>query len=37
MSLDKFYWEFMDCVVCSIVESEVKSSVGFLGNPSDVI
>ena len=35
MSLDKFYWEVMDCVVCSVVESEVISSVGFLGDPSD--
>ena len=35
MSLDKFYWEVVDCVVCSIVEGEVISSIGFLGDPSD--
>ena len=30
MSLDEFYWEVVDSVVCSIVESKVISTVGFL-------
>ena len=35
MSLDKFYWEVMDSVVCSIVKSKIISSIGFLGDLSD--
>ena len=35
VSLDKFYWEVVGSAICSIVKSEVISSVGFLGDPSD--
>ena len=35
MSLDEFYWEVAGSFFCGIIEGEVISSVGFLGNPSD--
>ena len=35
MSLDEFYWEVLDSVICGIVEGKAISSVGFLGDPSD--
>ena len=35
MSLEEFYWEVVDSIVCGIVEGEVLSSVGFLGDLSD--
>ena len=35
MSIEEFYWEVADSIICGIIESKVISSVGFLGNPSD--
>ena len=35
MSLENFYWEVADDVICGIVEGEVISFVSFLSNPSD--
>ena len=35
MSIEEFYWEVVGGVFHSIVEGEVISSVGFLGDPSD--
>ena len=35
MSLEEFYWDVVDSIVCGIVEGEVISSVGFLGDPSN--
>ena len=35
MSLEEFYWDVGDGIICGVVEGEVISSVGFLGNPSD--
>ena len=35
MSLDEFYQEVVDSVICGIVESKVISPVCFWGDPSD--
>ena len=35
MSLEEFYWEDVDSIVCGIVEGKVISPIGFLGDSSN--
>ena len=35
MSLNEFYWEVLNSVICSVMKGEVISSVGFLSDPND--
>ena len=35
VSFNEFYWKVVGSAISGFVKSEVISSVGFLGNPSD--
>ena len=35
MSIEEFYWEVVESIICGIIEGEVISSIGFMGDPSD--